>query len=184
MISLMSLWMPILVSAAACWIGGAVIWMVLPHHKSDFGKVDNENAARDALRSLRPGQYNIPHIADPSKLTDEDRQKFANGPVGFLTVLEKGVPNMGLHLVQQIVVNLVIAVLVAYVASATLPAGTDYLKVFQVAGVTAWLAYGFATLQDSVWFGRPWSASLKVIFDALIYAVLTAGIFGWLWPAA
>lgn len=183
MVSLMSLWLPILVSAALCWIGGALIWMALPHHKSDFAKVGNEKAARDALRNLPAGQYNIPHIADPSKLSDEERQMFADGPVGFVTVLDKGVPNMGPRLVQQFVVNVVVAILVAYVASATLSAGASYLKVFQVAGVTAWLAYGFATLQDSIWFGRPWSSSIKIVADALIYGVLTAGVFGWLWPS-
>lgn len=182
MLTLMSLWMPILVSAVVCWIAGAVIWMALPHHKTDFAKVDDEQASGDALRKLRSGQYNIPHISDPSKMTEADKKKFTDGPVVFLTVLDKGLPNMGKSLAQQFIYYVVVSSLIAYVASATLSANTDYLKVFQVVGTTAWLAYGFSTVQDSIWFGRPWSFSIKIVADALIYALLTAGIFGWLWP--
>lgn len=182
MVTLMSLWMPVLISAVVCWLAGAVIWMVLPHHKTDYARVDDEEAAGNVLRNLQPGQYNIPHIADPSKITEADKNRFVEGPVLFLTVLNKGMPNMGKSLAQQFAYYVLVALLIAYVASATLPAGTDYLKVFQVVGTTAWLAYGFSTLQDSIWFGRPWSFSIKIVVDALIYAALTAGIFGWLWP--
>jgi hypothetical protein len=27
-----------------------------------------------------------------------------------------------------------------------------------------------------------WSATLKNMFDGLLYALVTAGTFGWLWP--
>ncbi len=177
-----SLWIPVLVSAALCWFAGALIWMVLPHHKSDYGKVDDEDAAREALRSLEPGQYNIPHIADPSNISDEDRRKFEVGPVAFLTVVGSGSLSMGKNLVQQIVYYVVVATIIAYLASSMLPTGASYLKVFQVTGVAAWLAYGFSGIQDSIWFGKPWASSAKTLFDALIYALLTAGVFGWLWP--
>ncbi len=39
-----------------------------------------------------------------------------------------------------------------------------------------------ATVPDAIWFGRPWSAIGKNLFDALMYGLLTAGVFGWLWP--
>ncbi|NNF62048.1 MAG: hypothetical protein HKO55_09595 [Gammaproteobacteria bacterium] len=182
MVSLLSLWMPVLIAAALCWIAGAILWTALPLHKSDYARVDNEEAARDALRSLSAGQYNIPHIADPSKLSDDDKQKFADGPVAFITVLDKGMPNMGKNLVIQFIFYTVVSALVGYVAAASLPAGAAYLAVFQVVGMTAWLAYGAAALQDCIWFGRPWSTAFKSVFDALVYALLTAGVFGWLWP--
>jgi hypothetical protein len=35
---------------------------------------------------------------------------------------------------------------------------------------------------DSIWFFRHWSTSLKNVFDGLIYALLTGGVYGWLWP--
>jgi len=56
------------------------------------------------------------------------------------------------------------------------------LAVFRITGTVAWLAYGAATVPDAIWFGRPWSAIGKNLFDALMYGLLTAGFFGWLWP--
>ena len=34
------------------------------------------------------------------------------------------------------------------------------------------------------WFGLPASVAFKHSLDGLAYALLTAGIFGWLWPAS
>ena len=39
-----------------------------------------------------------------------------------------------------------------------------------------------AVVQDAIWFGRPWSSAWKVLGDALLYGLMTAGVFGWLWP--
>ena len=55
-----------------------------------------------------------------------------------------------------------------------------YLQVFRVAGTTAFAAYGMAYIQESIWFGRPYSVTAKNLLDALLYAVVTAGAFGWL----
>lgn len=182
MVSVAALWLPIVVSAVLCWLAGAVIWMVLPHHKNDFKALPDEQAARNALSGTGAGQYSIPHIPDPSKISDADKQKFADGPVAYLTVLPNGFPNMGKNLVQQMVHLLIVSTIVAYVAGAALPTGTAYLKVFQIVGTVTWLAYGFALIQESIWFGKPWSYVAKALADAFIYALLTAGVFGWLWP--
>ena len=58
----------------------------------------------------------------------------------------------------------------------------NYLEVFRVAGTTAFLGYAAAQVQDSIWKGQPWGVTLKHVLDGLIYALLTAGTFGWLWP--
>jgi hypothetical protein len=85
-------------------------------------------------------------------------------------------------LIQSIIFYLVVSYIIAYLASRTLAPGTPYLQVFRVTGTAGWLAYGFATVSDSIWFGRPWSSTFKGLVDALIYGCLTAGMFGWLWP--
>ena len=36
--------------------------------------------------------------------------------------------------------------------------------------------------QLSIWYHRGWHLTLKGALDGLIYACLTAGAFGWLWP--
>ncbi len=89
---------------------------------------------------------------------------------------------MGKKMVLSFVQNLTVAVLVAYMAGRTLSAGAEYLAVFRVAGTTAWLACGAAYISDAIWFGRTWKAIGKFQFDALLYGLVTAGIFGWLWP--
>ena len=88
----------ILLAAAIVWIASAIIWMVLPHHKSDYKGLPDEEAARAALnpQALQPGQYNIPHLPSWDAMKEpEHRRKFDEGPVGFLTVLPNRPPPMG-----------------------------------------------------------------------------------------
>jgi hypothetical protein len=44
------------------------------------------------------------------------------------------------------------------------------------------MSYGLGPVVNSIWKGQPWSVTLKEIFDGLVYGMLTAGTFGWLWP--
>ena len=91
-------------------------------------------------------------------------------------------PGHGPRVALSFVYYLVIGVMVAYVASRTLAPEADYVAVFQLTGTVAWLAYGTGIIPDAVWFGRPWSAVVKHLIDALAYGLLTAGVFSWLWP--
>ena len=186
MVSIGALWIPILLSTIAVWGTSAVIWMVMPHHKSDYSKLPDEDAARQALtpQGLVPGQYSIPYSTSAKDLQDpETVRKFEEGPVGFLTVVPSGVPTMGGKVMLSVVFYLLVTTVVAYLASRTLDPGADYLAVFRVTGTVAWLAYGTATVPDAIWFGRPWSGIVKGLLDALVYGLLTAGFFGWWWPA-
>ena len=56
-------------------------------------------------------------------------------------------------------------------------------EVFRLTGTVAFLGYSVALLQQSIWWGKSWSSTGKSVFDGLIYALVTAGAFGWLWPA-
>ena len=109
-------------------------------------------------------------------------EKMKQGPVVVMTVMKKGPPAMGTSLVQWFIYCAVVGILSAYVAGAALPVGAHYLKVFQLAGCTAFIAYSVALAQNSIWYSRKWSSTLKSMFDGLVYALLTAGVFGWLWP--
>ena len=187
MVTIPELWLAILASAVIVWIGSAIIWMVLPHHKSDFKALPDENAARQALlpQNLAPGQYNIPHMESWDKIKEpEHRKLFEEGPVGFLTILPNGVPAMGKSMFLSFVYFLVVGILVAYLTGRSLSDNAEFNTVFRLAGTAAWLAYGWGCILDGVWFGRPWSSIIKQLFDALVYALLTAGTFGWLWPRA
>ena len=60
--------------------------------------------------------------------------------------------------------------------------GSDYLVVFRVVGTSSFMAYGLANLVDSVWKAQPWGTTVRHTVDGLVYSLLTAGVFGWLWP--
>jgi hypothetical protein len=185
MVTIASLWLPILLSSVLVFIASFIVWAVLPFHRSDFGALPNEAAARDALtpQNIPPGQYNIPNLPSRSDLKNPDyTKKFEEGPVGFLTVLPNGIPPMGRSLVLSFIYYLVIGAMVAYLASRMLDVTTGYLTVFRMTGTLAWLGYGFGVVPDAIWFGRPWSAVFKHLVDALIYALLTAGAFAGFWP--
>ena len=185
MVTIGALWLPILVSSIAVWVASVLFWTVMPHHRSDLGRLPDEDAARQALgpQGLAPGQYMIPYAVTHKDLQDpETPRKFEEGPVGFLTVVPSGVPTIGSKIMLSVVFYLLISTVVSYLASRTLDPGADYLTVFRVTGTVAWLAYGTATVPDAIWFGRPWSVILKGQLDALVYGLLTAGFFSWLWP--
>ena len=183
MVTIPSLAIAIVVSAVVVWVLSALAWMVSPWHKNDFAGVPGEDKAREALKGLPPGQYDIPHMSSPSEMKDPAMvSRFTEGPVGFLTIKPSKAPGMGGAMLATVLFYLFVSIAVAYVASRTLPVGAPYLKVFQVTGTVAWIAHSFAVIPDAIWFGKPKSAVAKALFDGMIYALFTGGVFGWLWP--
>ncbi len=186
MVSLLSLWLPIILSAVLVFFASWVIHMFIPYHRNDFDQIPDEDGALDKLRELNlpAGNYHFPHCSGPKEMSSpEYAEKMKKGPVGLLTVMRSGPPTMGKELVQWFVYCLLVSVIAGYLASAALPVGAHYLKVFQIAGCGAFAAYSIALLQNSIWYKFKWSATLKSMFDGLIYSLLTAGVFGWLWPS-
>jgi hypothetical protein len=179
--SIAALWLPILVSAVVLWIASALIWTVLPWHKSDYSKTSDEEGVRAALSGLSPGFYNVPHVMDMQELKKPElQQKFTDGPLAFVTILPNGMPPMARNMVQMFVYFIFAGVLCAYVVSRTTGPDATYLDVFRIAGTVMWIANGVAAIPDSIWFGRPWSNTAKTQSDALIYGLLAGGVFGWL----
>lgn len=185
MTGLSALWLPILLSSLLVFVASSVIHMVLPWHKSDYPKVPNEDRVREALRPLAipPGDYFLPRPANAKDMkSPEFIEKMQQGPVMVLTVMPNGPTSMGRNLSLWFVYCTAVGFFAAYVAGRTLPAGESYLRVFQLIGATAFIGYSLALWQMSIWYRRAWSATIKATFDGLIYALLTAGTFGWLWP--
>ncbi len=185
MVSLMSLWLPILLSAVLVFVVSSLIHMLLKYHNTDFGKVPNEDQVMDALRpfGIAPGDYVIPYAGSTDAMkTPEFIEKVTKGPVAFVTVLENGPFAMGKSLVQWFVYCIVVGIFAAYIAGHALGPAADYLPVFRYVGAVAFTGYALALLQNSIWYKRNWAATLKSVFDGLVYALLTAGMFGWLWP--
>ena len=70
----------------------------------------------------------------------------------------------------------------AYIAAHTVAPGSNYLAVFRVVGTVAFMAYGLGNLSNGIWKMQTWSMTIKEVVDGLLYGLLTAGTFGWLWP--
>jgi flagellar biosynthesis protein FliQ len=183
MITVMSLWLPILVATVLVFLASWVINALLPYHKSDFGALPDEESARTTLRGVAPGQYIIPWGTQASMKDPAYMQKVKEGPLVVMRVRPEGAWNMGPALAAWFVYCLVVSIFAAYVASRAVTPEADYLAVFRFVGVTAFAAYVLAIWQETIWYGRTVSSTVKSSFDGLIYALLTAGTFGWLWPS-
>ncbi|MBI4418067.1 MAG: hypothetical protein HY563_04770 [Ignavibacteriales bacterium] len=185
MVSIPSLWLPILLSSVFVFLISFVLHTVFTYHFKDFKKAPDEDKAMDALRSLSlpAGEYIIPHADNPGHMkSPEFMAKVEKGPGAFLALWAGGRPDMGKSLIQWFVFSLIVGVFAAYVAGRALGPGEPYLSVFRFAGFTAFACYCVAGWQDSIWFKRSWSRTLKNTIDGLIYGLITAGTFGWLWP--
>ena len=185
MVPVLSLWLPILLSAALVFIASSILHMVLPFHRSDHRKLPDEEGAMDALRKfgIPPGDYLFPRAGSPKEMKEPAfREKWSRGPVGLMTVMESGPPAMGRSLALWFVYCAVVGVFAAYVAGRALAPGARYPAVFRFAGVTAFVGYGLALWQNTIWYKRAWRTTLKSTVDGLVYGLLTAGTFGWLWP--
>ena len=187
MTSLAVLWLPTLLSAVFVFVVSAIIHMVLPIHRGDYAKIPDEETARKALREARipPGQYMFPN-ADSMKdcATPEMQAKFAEGPVGVLIMHANGMPAMGRSLLQWFLFCVLVGVFVAYLTGLALAPGATDGAVFRISTTVALLGYAFTTFHDSIWKGVPWRITARFVFDGLIYALVTAGTFAWLWPDA
>lgn len=186
MVTLASLWLPILLSAMVVFLVSSVIHMLLPYHRTDFAVVPDEDALLNILQAtgIGRGDYVVPHaLTAEERKTPEFQEKMRRGPVAFITVLPGGQPSMGKSLGLWFAFCVVVGIFAAYVAGRALAPGAEYLEVFRYTCTTAFLGYALALWQNSIWYGRAWSTALKSTVDGAIYALATAGIFGSLWPA-
>ena len=159
--------------------------MLLGYHRADFGTLPAEDDVQTALRkfSLPTGDFELPcakSLKDASSLTF--REKLDKGPVVLMTVLPNGGPSMAKNLGLWFLHCLVVGLVAGYLAGLTLPAGADYRQVFRVSSTAAFAGYVLGLWQMPIWYGRSWATTLRSTLDGLVYALLTGGTFGWLWP--
>jgi len=184
MVPLAALWLPILLSAVIVFIASSIMHMFLPYHKSDYRQLPEEDKLLAALRSagLKRGLYIFPFCTHKDMKSPSAIEKYTQGPVGMMTIFPSGPPAMPKFLGMWFAYCLIIGLFVAYLTGHTVAPGTRYLAVFRVAGTAAFLAYGLGHLSNGIWKGQPWNVVIKELIDGLVYASLTAGTFGWLWP--
>ena len=186
MVPIMSLWLPILLAAVIVFVVSSIIHMFLGYHAGDYARLPAEDDVMGSLRkfSIPPGEYVMPYAGGMEAMkSPEYLDKAKQGPVAFMTVLPNGIPGMGKNLALWFLYSVVVGVFAAYVSGRALAPGAHYLEVFRFAGCTAFVGYTVAGWQNSIWYNKAWRTTLKNTFDGLVYALLTAGTFGWLWPS-
>jgi len=184
MISISSLWLPILLAAVAVFAVSSIIHMFLGYHWNDLRRLPQQDALLDAVRGLNVahGDYAVPKCDNMKEMrSPEFKQKMARGPFMMLTVTS-GDMAMGKSLVQWFVYLLAIGVCCAYIAGRELAFGAPYLAVFRITGFAAFMGYAMALPQASIWYRRNWRMTVVTMIDGLVFALLTGGMFGWLWP--
>ena len=135
-----------------------------------------------AAQDLAPGQYMVPHAGSPEAMKEERvRKAFEEGAAGFITILPRGIPNMGPNMALSAVFNIAVAVpgSVRSVPDAGSRCGLHGGLPGHGRGRLDGLRRRHGTGCDLV--RRPWSSVCKGFGDALIYGLLTGGAFGWLW---
>ncbi len=183
MSAILALWLPILVSAVAVFVVSSIIHMVLPYHKSDHQQLPEEAKILEEMRKhhVQPGTYMFPHCHDMKDLgSPAMMEKFQNGPVGHMTIMPSGTPTIGKSLVLWFLYSVSVGVFCAYATTFALIPEADYMATFRLVGTVAFLGYGWGVITDTIWKSQAWSTTFKFLFDGLLYALVTAGVFGWL----
>lgn len=172
-------WMAIVVSAVLVFIASFITHMVLPHHKSEFKKLVDEDGVMATVEGVSPGNYMFPCPAEMKDMNSpEFKAKVEKGPNGLLIIWPGGT-NMGQNLGQTFLFYLVVGVFVAYVGTHAIAPTADYMARFRLCGTVAFMAHGLGWISFFIWFkyGKFWPN----FFDSLVYALVTAGTFAWLW---
>ncbi|HET7603616.1 MAG TPA: hypothetical protein VFK36_11410 [Gemmatimonadales bacterium] len=181
-----SLWLPILLSAVAVFIVSSIVHMALQFwHRNDYRKLPNEDAVLAALRpfEIPPGDYMAPQCDSMAEMkSPEFLAKWQAGPAFMATFFPRRDLSMGPQLLGWFLYTLVINALAGLLACHVLAPGTAYLPVFHIVALAAFLGYAGALWPQSIWYHRNWGTTIRSTIDGLLYALVTAGVFGWLWP--
>lgn len=185
--NLLALWLPILVTAIGVFVASSLVHMVFKYHNSEYRGLNNEDAIRDVMRvaSLTPGLYVTPKCNDVKAMSSETMiKKYVEGPVAHITIMANGAPNMGRALGLWFLWSVLVAAFAALIALHTIPLNGNAAMAAHVIALISFVMYGAGSVQDFIWMGKPFSSMMKYLLDALIYSIVTALSFMWLWPAA
>jgi putative effector of murein hydrolase LrgA (UPF0299 family) len=89
--------------------------------------------------------------------------------------------SMGRNLGLTFVYFLVVSFCLAYLAQLHIPAGADFMTVFRFVATAGLMTFLAAIVQHAIWFH---CRIVGHIIESRLYAVITAAIFGAMWPAA
>ena len=183
MVGLDTLILAIVLSAVAVFVASSIIWTATPLHKNDYKKLAREDAFLDTVRDVAPGpgRFAFPFCKPGDEKDEAVAARVEKGPWGML-LIAPGKPNMGKALGMWMLYLLLVGLFVAYLLTLSLREGARAMDVLQVASTVAFLAHAGGAMPGCIWRGEPWSGLKGQVFDALVYALLTGGIFAWQFP--
>lgn len=185
MIPIVSLWLPILVSAVVVFIASSIVHMALGYHRRDWQRVPAEEEVMASLRQYQipPGDYLMPYPYPPAVANSpEFKARAEQGPRATFTVIPSEPQSMVKSLVLWFLYSMVVALFAGYVAGVVLAQGTGFMLVFRITSTVAFAGFALAHWQETIWYSRNLGTTLRNTLDALIYSLLIGGVFGWLWP--
>jgi hypothetical protein len=186
MVDLASLWLPIIVSAVVIFFASFLAWTVLPHHKTEWKNLPDEDGFFKALADLgvKPGQFMFPHCGGGGGHKDpEFQKKWEAGPWGSVCLWAKP-PNFARNLILVFIFYLVVGLFVGYLGRLALPADPDFRMVFRFTGTAAVMAYTLGSIPHSIFFGATAHSFWSNLIDGIVYGLLTGVVFALLWPSA
>jgi hypothetical protein len=176
-----SLWLPVVASAVAVFVASSIAWMVLPHHRSDYKKLPNEEPVLGMVRGgLSAGMYMVPGCSPEDRKSPEAQAKMKAGPMGIL-VVSPGPPSMARSLSLWLLYCLLVSFFAAYVARHALTPDAAAADVMRLTTTVSAAAYVLANMPGAIWHGHAWSHVAKVMGDGLAYSLITGAIFTALW---
>ena len=187
MVPLTDLWLPILLASVAVVFISFLLRMVSRQHYSDYSKLPDEEAVREALRAagVGQGQYSFPHCDDPATMKSAAFQEsWAKGPSGMLHVCPAGPWTMGKSLGQWFAMSLFVSTVIAWLVGLVLAPGADWHTVAKLSGSVAFMSYGCAEICTPIWKAGSWKACCMELLDCALYGFAVGGVFVYFWPGA
>lgn len=178
---LATLWLPIVLSAAALFFASFLSWMILQLHKRDWVKIQQEDELLAAVSrvGLRPGNYMFPACDTPEQMKSEEFQKkWKSGPCGVITIFSN--VSMGKKLGWTFVYFLVVSFCLAYLATLGVRPGAKSMDVFRFVSTAGLMTFLSAIVPHAVWFHCRIAGH---IIESVAYAAIAGGIFAAFWPA-
>ena len=181
---LLALWLAIIVSSVAVFVVSAIIWMAIKYHDKDIQTMPDEDPFLGAIKPLniKPGLYMFPGCHGVDLKSEEFKARWKEGPWGIIIIAGKQ-PKFAMNLLKTFISYLVISIFVAYITTLSVSPGAEYLHVFRVAGTAAVLGYCFGGLGNDFFLGKPTRFILTGLFDGVVFALVTAGVFAAMWPS-
>lgn len=181
--SVFDLWLPILLSGVATHIASTIAWTVSPHHKPEWKKLPAEDDLLDLLdeKQVAAAQYLFPYADDPKEMgTPEFQEKMKTRCRGMLVLWPKPV-SMGQAIGLTFAFFMVAAFVIGYLSSVAFAPGADRMDVFRLVFTAGLLCHAAGPFPGVFWFRQHFAME---VLDGVVYALITAGLFAWLWPAA